>query len=127
MDTTYWGPLDAALQLNASQTKTATFNGVGIDLKAVKAARVGQPVAAFVDVTARDFTTTDETYTAVLEESDDNSSFAACGPIITISAVGKLNVPGFLSKRYARLTVTLGGTTPSLTYQAWIAPVGDVA
>ena len=80
------------------------------------------PVAGVVNVTALDLASTNETYSAQLEESSDNSTFTAAGPAVSITATGVKSVPGFLSKRYNRIKLTLGGTTPSITYEAWLNP-----
>lgn len=59
-------------------------------------------------------------------ESDDDATYTAAGPAISIAAVGAISVPGFLSKRYCQLALTLAGTTPSITYKAHLVPVGTV-
>lgn len=130
MDTTHIpGPFDAELLLEdaAGVTKTASYDGASLDLGAGYApGGIGQPAAAVVQVSALDTADTDETYTAVVEESADNSTFTPAGPEIAITATGALSVPGFISKRYVRLKLTLAGTTPSITYKAHLVPLGFV-
>lgn len=88
-----------------------------------------------VDVTALDTSDADETYVLAVKASD-NSSF---GNEVT---VGSLTVTGTGLRTFVvdseeidrlgtkpdrvRIGHTLGGTTPSITYTAWIAPLaGD--
>lgn len=112
-------PVDAGKVLLAAATKTATFNGTGIDMGSGFApSHGGLPIQTSIPVTAIDATTGNETYTAVLEDSADNSTFAAIGPVVTISAVGAAILQGKVARRYVRVTLTLGGTTPILTYGA---------
>jgi hypothetical protein len=122
-------PLDEQLRLEASATKTATFAGTSFDNGAGFApGGCGQPFAAVVKVSAGDFTTGDETYTFTVEESDDNASFTTCSVAVSPDTatpnlkVGAFSVPGFLSKRYHRLRCVIAGTTPSITYEAWLNP-----
>lgn len=115
-------PQDENLLLQDTVTKTATFNSAGLDLGAGFApGGLGMPVAGVVDVSAIDRGTGDETYTFKLQESDDNASFADCGvATASLTATGVVACKGFLTKRYARLVLTAGGTTPSITYKAWL-------
>lgn len=116
-------PQDEALRLESSITKTATFNGTSFDQGSGFApGGIGMAVAAVVNVSAIDSTTGDETYSAQLEESSDNATFTAAGPSVSLTATGAKSVPGFISKRYNRVKLTLAGTTPSITYEAWLNP-----
>ncbi len=124
------GPLDAEMLLEgaAGVTKTADYVGASLDHGSGYApGSIGQPVAAVAQVSALDLANADETYSFVLEESDDNATFTAAGPIISVTQTGTLSVPGFLSKRYTRLKLDVGGTTPSITYIAHLVPLGSVA
>lgn len=126
------GPIDAVLAMEGTGvTRTADYVGASLDMGIGFApGGIGQPVAAVIEIAALDFTTTDETYKFVLEESSDNSSFTACGPIITVGAAGALtfaSIPGFLSKRYVRANLDVGGTTPSISYKATLVPLGPLA
>ena len=87
-------PQDTQLVLQDTVTKTASFTSAGKDLGSGYApGGLGQPVAAVVNVTALDTADGNETYTFALHESDDNVSYAAAG------------------------------TTPSITYKAWLNPL----
>jgi len=130
MDTTHIpGPYDAEMLLEvvAGVTKTADYNGATKDLGGGYApGGIGQPGAAVVQVSALDFTTSDETYAFVVEESDDDATYTPAGPIITVAAPGAVSVPCFLSRRYCRLKLDVGGTTPSITYKAHLVPLGFI-
>ena len=122
-------PQDESLRLEASATRTANFNGTALDQGAgFKPGGVGMPAAAVVNVTAADRANSDETYAFVLEESSDNSTFTGCGPSVSVdvsgtaATIGAVSVPGFVSQRYVRCRLTVGGTTPSITYEAWLNP-----
>lgn len=116
-------PLDESLRLESSANKTANFNGTAFDQTAgFQPGGVGMPMAAVLNVTAIDFGNADETYSFVLEESDDNVTFVATGPAVAFTATGYKSVPGFVSKRYVRCRLAVGGTTPSITYEAWLSP-----
>lgn len=123
------GPADSVLQLQASATKTATFSGTAVDLgSGFAASGAGQPMQANVSFSAADFTTGDETYTFTLEHSDSSGSgFTACSAAVSSGvsatvAAAAIAVGGFVAKRYVRLTMTAAGTTPSITYQAYLSP-----
>ncbi len=127
-DPTIIGPQDAQLLLQASVTKTSSFNSVSVDLGAGFApAGGGKPVQAVVTYSAADFTTGDETYSFKLQDSADNSSFtdrsaAVAASVSAAAPSGSVVVGGFLQQRYVRLVATLGGTTPSITYAAYLQP-----
>jgi hypothetical protein len=117
-------PQDEDLRLESSITKTADFDGASKDMGLGYApGGIGQQVAAVVSISALDTASTDETYKFVVEESSDNSTFTPAGPIITVTATGVVSIPAWLSKRYVRLKLDVGGTTPSVTYQAWLNPL----
>jgi hypothetical protein len=112
------------MTLQAAVTKTASFDSVGLDLGSGRlVAPPGQPMAAAVSVSAMDVDDLNETYKITLQESDDNNTFTACGAQITIAAIGLTYVPGFVQKRYVRISLVEAGTTPSLTYSATLAPL----
>jgi hypothetical protein len=125
------GPLDEGLRLEAAATtKTASFIGTTKDMGVGFApAGVGLPMAAVVDVAAGDRSSSDETYTFKLRESDDDSTYTDAGPTVTVTVAGAalttgvISVPGFISKRYVKLDLVEAGTTPSLTYEAWLVPL----
>jgi hypothetical protein len=124
MPTTLPTPQDSALLMQDTTTKTANYNTTGLDLGSGYApGGLGQPVAAVVNVTARDGSSGNETYAMTLEESTDNSTFTAAGASVTVSATGAHAVRGWITKRYARLALVVGGTTPSITFKAWLNPL----
>lgn len=105
---------DTNLQLQASVTKTANFNSAGVDLK------TGTPrrgLKARVLVTAVSGTT--PTLDGKIQHSDDNSAFTDLAVVLAgqITATGEYFIPFETSKRYVRFVATIGGTTPSFTYQ----------
>lgn len=87
----------------------------------VAAAGVGQSALLMISCTAASGTT--PTLDASLEESADNSSWTAVtGSSITqLTAAGNRVAVGNISKNYVRVTVTIGGTTPSFTFSAVVA------
>jgi len=120
-------PQDEAMRLEASITKTANFAGTAFDQGIGFApGGVGMPAVAVVNVTAADRASTDETYSFVLQESNDNASWNDCGAAQTVdvagsaATLGAISVAGMISKRYVRVGLTVGGTTPSITYEAWL-------
>ena len=117
-------PQDAHLLMQDTTTKTANYSTPGLDLGSGFApGGLGTPVAAVVNVTARDGTSGNETYTLTLEESDDNATFTAAGATAAVTANGAAAVRGWLTKRYVRLSLVVGGTTPSITFKAWLNPL----
>jgi hypothetical protein len=103
---------DVNLQLQASTTQTATFNSTGVDLK------TGTPrrgLVARLLVTAASGTT--PTLDLQVQQSADNSTWYNCAAIPTQSAAGESFCTFETSMRYVRAKATIGGTTPSFTYQ----------
>jgi hypothetical protein len=117
-------PQDTRLLLQDTVTKTASYNTPGLDLgDGYAPGGPGQRVSGLIAVVARDDTTGDETYSLVLQQSDDDATYAACGAATTVTATGVAIVRGVITKRYVRLALTLGGTTPSITFKAWLNPL----
>jgi hypothetical protein len=117
-------PQDTQLVLQDTVTKTASFTSAGKDLGSGYApGGLGQPVAAVVNVTALDTADGNETYVFALHESDDNVSYAAAGATAEALAVGTVAVKARIKSRYVRLVLTAAGTTPSITYKAWLNPL----
>jgi hypothetical protein len=117
-------PQDAALVLQASVTKTTSFNSAGLDLGSGFApGGLGVALAAVVQVTAIDTSSGNEAYSITLEQSDDNATFAPAGASLAVAATGVFAANGRITKRYVRLVMTAGGTTPSITYKAWLNPL----
>lgn len=117
-------PQDSRLLLQDTVSKSASFNSDALDLGSGYApGGPGQRVSALVAVVSRDTDDGSESYSFALEESSDNSTFAACGPAVTVAANGVLQVRGIVTRRYVRLALTAGGTTPLITYKAWLNPL----
>jgi len=116
-------PQDAELSLQESITKAVTFSGDALDLGSGREFSPGRPITVVVDVSAIDTADGDETYSFKLEESADNNAWTDASAAKAATAVGVLTFPATLTKRYQRLTVTIAGTTPSVTYAGWINPM----
>lgn len=117
-------PQDSALLVQDTTTKTANYQTAGLDLGSGFApGGLGKPVAAVVNATALDLVSGNETYTLTLEESSNNSTFTTAGAVTAVTATGAVAVRGWLTQRYARLSLVVGGTTPSITFKAWLNPL----
>jgi hypothetical protein len=117
-------PQDASLLMQDTTTKTANYQTTALDLGSGFApGGLGTPAAAVANVTALDTSSGNESYTLTLEESADNVSFSPAGAAQAVSAVGAVAVRGWLTKRYARLSLAVAGTTPSITFKAWLNPL----
>lgn len=115
-------PTDALIQLQASVTKTATFNGAGVDLK------TGTPrrgLFARVIYSAATNASGSNTVAFSIDHSDDNSTFFPLSSgtennvaLSTTAQSGEFFIPVVTSKRYVRLTATFSGagSTPTITY-----------
>jgi len=143
--------IDAQTQLASAQALTATgLSSNAYDLGAAfsggsangdaRDPTVGEPMAIIIVPTvAADVASADETYTfQFVQSANANLSSAdvlATYPFTNAQAAsallaGKVVVfalpPGAVTKRYVGLNVVLAGTTPSITYSAWIAPLSMV-
>ena len=117
-------PQDTKLLLQDTTTKTAAFNTPGLDLGAGFApGGLGLPAGAVIQVTALDTADGNESYSFVLQESSDNVTFTTASAAATATAVATVPVRGRVTKRYVRLALTVGGTTPSITFKAWLNPI----
>jgi hypothetical protein len=116
-------PQDAQLLLTDTTTKTTAFNTPAVDLGAgFNPGGLGRPAAAVVQVSAMDVADGNETYTFTLQESSDNVSFTNAGASVAATP-GAVAVRGWLTKRYARLALVVGGTTPSITFKSYLNPL----
>jgi hypothetical protein len=114
---------DANLVLQSSTTKTASFNGTGVDLK------VGTPhrgLVARILYSAAANASGSNTVTFSVEHSDDNATFYAMASgaadaltLSTTAQAGEITIPFSTSKRYVRLVCTIAGagSTPTVTYE----------
>lgn len=117
-------PQDAGLLMQDTTTKTAVYQTPGLDLgSGFSPGGLGTPAAAIVNVTALDLADGNESYTLVLQESSDNVTFTAAGATVNATAVGVAAVKGWITKRYVRLSLTVVGITPSITFKAWLNPL----
>lgn len=127
--------IDAQNLFSDSQALTATAASTNlIDLGVDRDIGVGEPLAVVLTVeVAADATTGNETY-QVDVETDDNSSFSSASVIarriptaaeLALGTVMVIPLPN-TNERYLRLNYTLGGTTPSVTLTAHLAPLSMV-
>ena len=117
-------PQDSQLLLQDTTTKTASYSTPAVDLgPGFSPGGLGRPAAAIVHATAVDTADGNETYTAVLQDSTDNVTFFAAGAPTGLSAAGAHAVRGWVTRRYARVALTVAGTTPSITFKAWLNPL----
>lgn len=117
---------DAQGVLQASVTKTATFNGAGYDL--VKGTPLHGLVAR-VYYSAAANASGANTVTFSVDHSDDDSTYYAlssgAADVVTLSTTaqsGLVYIPFETNKRYVRLTVTVAGAggSPTVTYESQI-------
>jgi len=124
--------MDALGLVSDNQAVTATaFSTNTIDLLgANRTIGTGEPIGfgLAVDVAA-DITTSDETYTVEVVESDNANlstptvigSVTLAAALLAIGALHWLPIaPGKPVKRYIGLRYTVAGTTPSVTVTAWL-------
>lgn len=101
-------------------TRTANANGTGVDTKGYNSAKA---VICAGDI---DLASTDETYAFKIQDSADNSTFAdVSGLTTTITAdnqIKNIRIDGLgtIVRRYVRVVLTVGGTTPSIPCSAVI-------
>lgn len=117
-------PQDTELLLQDTTTKTATYNTPALDLGAgFSPGGLGLPAGAVVLVTAIDTGDGNENYTFTVQESSDNVTFTAASPGVGVTVAGSHAVRARITKRYVRLALTIAGTTPSITFKAWLNPL----
>lgn len=118
---------DALSVLQASATKTASFNSTGFDL--IKGTPLHGLVAR-VYYSAAANASGSNTVVFSIEESSDNATFyavaSAASSTLTLSTTaqsGEVFIPFISNKRYCRLVCTIAGAgvSPTVTY------VGDLA
>lgn len=129
--------IDNLLTFASALAITATGDATScIDLKASGMLGNGKPMQVVIKVdVAADFTTGDETY-AFSVTTDDNAALSSDTTIATKTILATALTAGSLhvidipenvaTERYLGLVATLGGTTPSITYTAWLAEKGSV-
>ena len=127
--------LDSLLKFSDAQALTATADSTNvIDLSNDRDIGIGEPMALVVTVgVAADFTTGDETYQFQLE-TDDNAAMTSSTVIgsVTVAAANltvgdKVVIPlGHSNERYLQVLYTLGGTSPSVTVDAFLQSLSMV-
>lgn len=127
---------DALNMFNSAQAITATADATNcIDLKAAGLLGTGRPLQVVIHVdVAADGTTTDETYSFAVT-TDDNAALSSDTTIVsktipysalTLNSLHVIDIPeNVATERYLGLVATLGGTTPSITYTAWLCEKGS--
>ena len=121
--------IDKLAEFSDAQTVTATGASTNhMDLSvAGRDISPDEQLYLHITVEAIDASSGDETYSVALQ-MDDNSSFSSATSVGSqtiprTAAVGQkyeLPIPTGVTERYVRVYATLGGTTPSLTYNAFI-------
>lgn len=110
--------------LQDTLTRTTSYNTPAIDFgQGFAPGGVGRPMSAVLHATALDTSSGDETYKLTLQQSADNITFAAIGAEATVTAVGVSLIKGHVTQRYVRLAMVLAGTTPSISFKAWLNPL----
>lgn len=127
--------IDDLLKLSDAQALTATADSTNvIDLGVDRDVGKGEAMAFVVSVgVAADVADADETYSFQLE-TDDNASMtsstivaggAIAGASLTAGSIHAFPI-ATANEQYLQGVYTLGGTTPSVTIDAWVAPLNDV-
>jgi hypothetical protein len=120
-------PSDANLVLQASVTKTSTFNGAWLDLGATR--ELFDVLWARIESSAATNASGSNTIAYTLDTSDDNSTVAGAAQFagsdgniaLSTTAQAPIQYIAFVVlHRYVRLTCTVSGagSTPTVTYQA---------
>ena len=127
--------LDSLLKFSDAQALTATADSTNvIDLSNDRDIGIGEPMGIVITVgVTADITTGDETYQFQLE-TDDNAAMSSSTIIgdVTVAAASltagdKVVIPlGHSNERYLQVLYTLGGTTPSVTVDAFLQPLSMI-
>ena len=117
-------PQDTRLLIQDTTTKTAAFNTPGLDLGAgFLPGGLGLAAGVVLQVTAVDLADGNETYAFTVQESTDNVTFTAASAAVNVTAVGTTPLRTRITKRYVRVSLAITGTTPSITFKAWLNPL----
>lgn len=127
--------LDSLLKLSDAQALTATTDSTNvIDLSNDRDIGIGEPMGIVITVgVSADIANADETYQFLLE-TDDNEAMSSASIIgnITVQAANliagdKVVIPlGHANERYLQMRYVLGGTTPSVTVDAFLQPLSMI-
>lgn len=128
--------VDNELQFSDAQALTATADSTNyIDLSNDRNIGRGEPMGLVITVgVAADVADADETYQFQLE-TDDNTSFSSSTIIGDATIAGALLTAGSVhviplgqdNEQYLQVVYTLGGTTPSVTVDAFLQPLNMIA
>lgn len=123
--------LDDKLKLSDDQALTASGASTNsIDLDVARDLGRGEPMAVVVVITtAANTADADETYEFKIQ-TDDNSGFSSATDLTKYQPTAADLVAGytfvipftFTNERYLQLYATLGGTTPSVSFDAYVTP-----
>lgn len=116
---------DALLQLQASVTKTASFQGTGLNIP------TGTPLrglSAMVLYSAATNASGSNTVSWTLDTSPDNSTWTTMATgetqvaLSTTAQAGEFEIPLETAQPYVRLSVAFAGagSTPTVTYEGWL-------
>lgn len=121
---------DSLLLLHASATRTADFQSTAVTHPDLDNDVYGKAV---VNVTAMDATTGDESYLVFLEAHDGttwrkvgcveipNTVLGKYEIVYSGKSASKMAVAGAING--ARINLDVGGTTPSITFEAYLSPL----
>jgi|GEM_PF-6460857 len=119
------GPVSDDLKImdNSAAPITSTTN-YDLDLGVGYAPSPHRQTQVAVVIDSIDEASGDETYSCILQQSDDDfvADTDILSPTITLG-VGFQDFLASVTKRYVRLSVALAGTTPSLAGKAHLIPV----
>ena len=118
--------LDKNLQVSTDQVLTATAASTDvIDLKQDRDVGIGEPMYIVVNIKAVSGTSPTLTITA---QTDDNSAFPSAATLVASASLAPpvANTQQVLmfprsNERYVRLNYTVGGTSPSITVDAYLS------
>jgi hypothetical protein len=105
---------------------TGTAASAGASSGPIANSGMATDIVALIHVTAATGTT--PTLAVALEQSDDNSSYTAItggGTSANLTAAGNAVINARATKPYVRVTSTIGGTTPAITYRVAVLVIPD--
>lgn len=129
--------IDAQLAFATALAITATGDATNvIDLGVARGLADGRPLSVFINVdVAADSTTGNETYQFSVT-TDDNAALTSDTTIATatilaaalaINTLHEIPLPQLSTiEQFLGLVATLGGTTPTITYTAWLGESGSL-
>ena len=124
LDPKFPTPQDEALRITQPVTVTATAAVGLIDQGAAfgPVAPVGEPMAVTMNIPALKTSAGTETYAVKAQWSDDGVAWTDSTASIPLTAAGARAFGIFVGHRFHQLVVTLGGTAPSITFEAFLNP-----